>query len=237
MRKIILIFIFSLFTATSLFSQGDGLLNTTVALTGNVFNEVTKLPETVKIMVTDSEGNRIGITRSNASDNGAYYITGLKPGVSYKVKIKKSGFMKETFNVKVPKTDKYLEISQDFMVKPMEKGVKIKISVPPFELNKSKLRFGSDYFLEGMKNALKQNENISFTILCYPDKENAGENMQLTNERAKSLQEYFIENGIDASRIKTKGSKATDPDNPPPTKRAAKGKRYIGTSYIEINGV
>ena len=37
---------------------------------------------------------------------------------------------------------------------------------------------------------------------------------------------YFVE-----------GTGAVDPDNPPPTKTRAKGKRYIGTSYITVKEI
>jgi len=235
MKKILISLIISFATFSIAFAQGDAMIKTTVALTGNVFNHVTKLPETVKIKVTDQAGERVAITRSTASDNGSYYITGLKPGKTYNVAINKRDFMKEVFVLTVPNTNKYLELSHDFMIKPLEKGVQIKISVPPFEINKSKLRVGSDYFLEEIKDALLENENVNFTIVCFPDKDKNSNNSKLTKDRASSLKKYFIANGLSASRIKIQGSAKTDPKDPPPTKRASKGKRYIGTSYIQID--
>jgi len=233
--KFILLFLFTSFSFLSANEQDDSFLKSTVALTGNVFNEVTKQGETCVLKAMDLEGNRAGVARSNASQNGAYFIPGLTPGKSYNITVKKKGFMKEIHKITVPKTNRYIELSQDFLVKPLENGIKIPLAVPPFELNKSKLRFGSELFLENMKNALNTNKKVKIKIQCFPDSDdNLKTNAKLTSERASTLKAFFTKNGIDASRIEVASSKKTDPDNPPPTKRQAKGKRYIGSSYFVI---
>ncbi len=233
--KIILLILFTSLSFLSAHNKDDSFLKSTVALTGNVFNEVTKKGESCVLIAMDSKGERAGVARSNASQNGAYFIPGLRPGESYQITVKKKGFMKEVHTITVPKTDRYIELSQDFLIKPKENGVKIPLSVAPFELNKSKLRFGSKLFLENMKDALTTNKKVKITIQCYPDSdENQKENAILTKERAKTLKDYYIKNGIDATRIEVASSSKTDPDNPPPVKRQAKGKRYIGSTYFII---
>ena len=47
---------------------------------------------------------------------------------------------------------------------------------------------------------------------------------------------YFTSNGIPATRVTAIGSKTPDTKNPPPTGILAKGKRYIGPSYIKLTG-
>ena len=210
-------------------------LGPVVSLTGNIFNEVTKQPVTVFLMVLDQDGKRVTATRSNSAENGYYYITGLKPGKTYTISIKQKDYLNEQFVLSVANTDKYQEISKDFLVKPMEKNAYLKLSVPPFELNKSKLRFGSEFLLEDMAGTLKNNPNVKFDIVCFPDNsKDKKENLELTDERSKALMNYFVSQGIDVSRITTQGNADIDPKNPPPTKTAAKGKRYIGSSYIVV---
>lgn len=229
LRIIILLFIFS----ASAFSQG--LINATVGLTGNVFNQVTKLPETAVIKVFDADGRRVGATRSNGAQNGAYYVPGLKPGKTYDLIITKRDFMTEKYKIVVPNTGKYIEISQDFLIKPLKAGVKIPIAVTPFELRKSKLRFGADLYLDDWIDVFKDNPNVTFKIVSYPDdKSSPTENLKITQERAEAIKQYFISKGIDAARFTTEGNKQVDPQNPPPTEKAAKGKRYVGPCYIEI---
>jgi outer membrane protein OmpA-like peptidoglycan-associated protein len=214
------------------------LLNTVVALTGNVFDAVTKEPVTVFMIVKDQQGNKIGATRSNAFENGYYYVTGLKPGQTYTVLLSKAKSFMEKYEIFIANSDKYEEISRDFLVKPMYDGVRIPIPVPPFELNKSKLRFGAEDILSDIKNTLVNNDKVKFIIECYPeDDASKQDNEELTSERCKSLMNYFISNGIDGSRVSMKSHNSTDPVNPPPKKKRAKGKRYIGSTYVVVTEI
>jgi OmpA-OmpF porin, OOP family len=211
------------------------LVGPVVSMSGNVFNEITREPVTVFLVVLDESGQRVNATRSNAAENGYYYITGLKPGKKYFISMAQKGFFREKFEVSVANTSKYEEISRDFLVKPLEKNTSIKIQVTPFELNKSKLRYGSDFLLNDFKNTLLNNPEVKFEIICYPDNSNdQTANQTLTDERANALKEFFISKGIDAIRFTAHGSGTVDTKNPPPTKKAAKGKRYIGPTYIVV---
>jgi len=215
-------------------AQSQGFIKTVVSLTGNVFNQVSKQPETTALLVM-KDGKRVTATRSRASENGYYYITGLKAGESYDIKLQKKGFMDQVFSIQVPNTDKYTEISKDFLIMPKEVGVKLPLSVPPFEYNKSKLRVGSEIVLDDLKETLKLNPDVKIQIISFPDNnKDKNINDQLTRERANSLKDYFVNQGVEVSRIEISSNKNTDPDNPPPTELAAKGKRYIGKSYLKI---
>jgi outer membrane protein OmpA-like peptidoglycan-associated protein len=214
--------------------QSQGFIKTVVSLTGNVFNQVTKQPETTALLVM-KDGKRITATRSRASENGYYYITGLKAGETYDIKLKKNGFMDQQFSIQVPNTDKYAEISKDFLIMPKEVGVKLPLSVPPFEYNKSKLRVGSEILLDDLQETLKLNPDVKVEIISFPDNnKDKAANEKLTKERAQSLKDFFATSGVSVERISIAPNQSTDPDNPPPTEKAAKGKRYIGKSYIKI---
>lgn len=221
-------------SATNLKAQ---LVNTVVGVTGKVMNSETKEPVRVDIYVYDSSEKQINKINSNSAD-GYYYIAGLKPGNTYYIEMMQEGFFKEKYEIKIVNTDKYLEISRDFLVRPLEEGISLKIPVPPFEINKSKLRFGSALILEDITNTLKNNPDVYFTIVSYPDNEDSPEeNMQLTEGRANSLKDFFAINGINPKRIDIEGNKKIDPNNPKPIEKAAKGKRYIGTTYLMITDI
>lgn len=229
---------FFIIISLSLATFSQGMIKATVALTGNVFDQVSKRGETCSILVTTLDGKKATATRSIGSQDGYYYLAGLKPGVTYNIMLKKKGYMIETHKVSVPNSDKYVELSQDFQIKPMREGVMIPFSVTPFELNKSRLRIGSDIFLQGILLALEQNENVKVEIVCFPDAvEQNIESPNLTTERAKSIKDWLVSEGIPADRLMTKGEAKVDPKNPPPTEKASKGKRYIGPCYYKIAGV
>ena len=138
----------------------------------------------------------------------------------------------------LPISSKYQEISRDFLVKPLKVEAKIPFRVPPFELHKTKIRFGSEDFLEELLGTMVNNPNVKFEILCYPDNDNDPiSNKRMTEERCKALTAYFTTNGVNMERITIMGSDKTDPNNPPPATKRAKGKRYIGSSYIVIKSI
>jgi hypothetical protein len=218
------------------FAALQSQMRTVVAVTGNAIESISKKPVTIKIAVLDNTGKKINQVKSNASEGGYYYVTGLFPGNTYTFKIIEEGYFASEIAVSIPNTDKYIEISRDFLVNPLKKGGIIPVAVSPFEINKSKLRFGSSVVLDDIVSTLKSNKNVKFTIKTYPDNNlDTLKNENLTGLRAESLMDYFVINGINPERITVEGAAVTDPNKPPPTEKRAKGKRYIGTAYIIIN--
>lgn len=206
-----------------------------VSINGTVKNAVTKEPLTVYVVAYDEKGNKVNVARSNSSDNGYYFLTGLKPGNNYKIVVEQANFIKEEYFLSIPQSLQYMEYSKDFSLIPITKGSIIPIPVPPFELNKTKLRFGSEEYLENFAKAFAENKSLKLVIKCFPDNSlNKSENKKLTEERAKSIMAYFISKGVEPERINIEGSAEPDPNNPIPAEKRAKGKRYIGPSYIII---
>jgi outer membrane protein OmpA-like peptidoglycan-associated protein len=211
------------------------LVTTVISLTGSVFDAVTHEPITAIVIVTDEEGERVNATRSNGAEDGYYYLTGLKPGKRYFVELRKKNYFKEKYELILPNTDKYKEMSKDFLMKPKEKDSKIPLAVPPFEFNKAKLRIGAEELLADFQTTLLFNPKVVFEIVCFPDNDaDKASNKKLTMGRCAALREFFMNSGVDESRITLSGHEKTDPDNPPPTRSQAKGKRYIGTTYIVV---
>lgn len=228
--------LFTVLTAFAFAATANAqLIKTVVAVTGNITNYLDKEPVTVKIDVFNDAGKKITSIKSNSAENGYYYVTGLQPGNAYSFRINNDGFMKENYQVSIPLSDKYIEISRDFVVRPLEENAKLPLPVVPFELNKHKLKFGSAVVLDGIANSLRNNPNVSFEILSYPDNDkDQAHNKELTQKRAQALMDYFVIQGIDPARIMVQGKESTDPVNPPPIEKRAKGKRYIGRTYIVL---
>ena len=232
-RIFILALLLSMFVVNSAQSQ---LIKTVVAVTGNVINQINREAESVQIFVFDNTGKKINSVKSNAAEGGYYYVTGLYPGNTYYFEVKDKEFLNERYEVMIPNTDKYIEISRDFLIKPKVSGTKFKLLVTPFESNKSKLRFGSSFLLNDLLNTLKSNPTTKFTIEAYPDNnDNSSKNEELTKKRAESLVDFFEVHGVDPSNLVIKGSKMTDSNTPLPSQKAAKGKKYIGPVYVIIN--
>lgn len=207
-----------------------------VAITGNITDDISKNAVSASVVVYDNTGKKVNSGKSNSKDGGYYYITGLIPGNIYNFEIVAENYLKEWISMSIPNSDKYLELSRDFNLKPGSINSEIPLSVSPFEFNKSKLRFGSSVSLEKLAITMKNNPEVKFTILSYPDNNtNQQYNKDLTKKRANALYDYFVVNGIDPTRMKIKESTSIDPKSPLPSEKRAKGKKYIGPTYIVIN--
>lgn len=236
MKKLTILFTFALIFALSMqISNAQGWVKTVVAVTGNILDHVTKEPVSAKITAYDETGKKVNSTKSNSYENGYYYMPSLSAGKTYQFVIELNGYLLEKVEVKIAPSDKYLEVSRDFVIKPNNSDVLIKLPTSPFELHKSKLRFGSGIVLDDMANTLVNNPKVNFAIVSFPDNsENATKNQELTTNRSQSLMDYFVIKGIDPDRIQVEGSSKVDDLNPPPTGKQSKGKRYIGPTYIKI---
>ncbi len=228
----ILIGLLLLFNAYS-----EAQLKTVVSVTGSVFNANTKDPIRINYQLQDNTGKTIRRGKTNAAQNGYYFITGLKPGENYKLVFEgDENYFVSEFPVEIPNTDKYQEFSKDYLIVPKYKGVEIAQRVPVFEPNKTKLRGGADFFLEDFMKTLGENPNIKFKIIAFAD--NDGDevvNEAVSKARCKALMDYFVSKGIGQDRITIESKNTTDPKNPPPKEKRAKGKRYIGSVYYVID--
>lgn len=206
-----------------------------VSLKGTVTDETTKMPVDILLECFDDRGKICDKKKIKAVNKGEYFLTGLNPGRTYSIRFTDFKYFSQEFEVIIPNTNKYAEFSRDFVVKPKKKGAKIVLPVPPFELNKSKLRAGSNFFLKDIVSLLERNRRLKFELQCYPDNDlNPAKNQELTKKRCESLQDFLIALGVPPDRFTVKPESQTDPTNPPPTEKRAKGKRYIGPTYIVV---
>lgn len=210
-------------------------INTVVSVGGEIYNAITKTPISASIELFDSDNHRINKGKSNSKD-GYYYLTSLKPGQSYELRVSDFDYMKQAFPIVVPNTDKYLELSKDILLIPKKIGTEIPIKVKLFESNKSNLKNGADIFLKDYLSLLKLNPTVKIRIVSYPDNANdAAKNGQLTQERSENIKKYFLANGIEPDRLIAQNATIVDPKNPVPTGKASKGKKYVGLSYLIID--
>lgn len=217
--------------------KAQSAIGTVVTVTGFVLNSNNLGPVDAAYSVYEQNGNKLGQSH-RASDKDGFLITGLKPGASYKVRIEDPRFFKQEFDITLPNTSKYAEISRDFVVRPLEVGRKIAINPPPFDLRKDDLKAGTEEDMAELARTLALNPNVSVEVLCYPDEELAPtQAAAISIARGNSLKAYLESAGVNSSRVSVKAANSTDPVNPPPIKKGAKGKRYVGSAYLVVTKV
>lgn len=212
-----------------IFTFSQGVVN----LTGIVIDEQTRKPVAAKLQFFDANNKKVSEAPSSKAD-GEYSAAGLKAG-EYTVKILANSYFVETFPVTIPASDKYSEISHDFSIKEKKLYQSFLLSTSPFERNKSKLRYGFEDYLSSFVEIMKNNEEVTIEIQTYLDSK--GNKPGLAKERSKNLVDFFLSKGITPERVTSSSTETVDTKNPPPTKSGAKGKRYVGSTYIVITKI
>lgn len=233
MKKLTLLVVILIFV---LISQSQSqFINTVVSIGGEVYNAITKKPISVNVEIYDANNTRVNRSKSNSLD-GRYFLTSLKPGNNYEIRVAELEYMRIAVPISVPNTDKYLELSKDFVLIPKKVGTEIPINVKLFENNKSNLKSGAEIFLNDYVNLLKLNPTVKVRIVSYPDSPtDPNKNAKLTQERSESIRNFLINNGIEPDRLKAESTTNIDPNNPIPSGKASKGKKYVGLSYLIID--
>lgn len=224
----------------SVFSSGitSAQVSPVITLTGYVFNEQNFQPLDDVLIIVKPEKSSIKEWTSKTHSGGYYLITGLQPGEKYTLRLRKAGFFETEYEIHMPNTRKYTELSRDFLMKPLRIGQRLLLHVPPFSYKKAKLKLGAEEILDDIVKLLLINPSVHIRIETYPDTpDDTTFNRQLTEQRAKVLEAYLLQHGIERERIEIKSYATIDPLNPPPIKKRAKGKYYIGPVYIVVTKI
>lgn len=214
--------------------------NSSISITGYTISDVCHGfichgPIVVNYSITDSKDNMLENSVSKHIKDGQFRFDNLKPGHCYKFKIIDTNFLYYEYLVEVPDSFIYKQLSKDFLVYPKADHVEILFHVSPFEYHKSRIRIGIDYYLDNFVNLIKFNPSVNFEIVSYPDDEtDASKNGELTFNRCLNIRNYFIDKGVDESRITYLPNIKTDPKNPPYDFKTAKGKNYVGSTYLIV---
>lgn len=224
MKYFVLLFILFSILGYSQFTQ------TVVSLSGATKDAINQQNIKAKIKVLDNSGKTI----NRANSQGTYFLTGLKPGQTYNLEISASGYFTKIIEFSVPNTKKYEEFSRDFVLQSMEVGSKIPVKVIPFDRNKTKLRTGADYIFSDLIAIMKKNRRAKFAIQVYPENNsNPAEGKAIAEQRAKAIKEFLQSQHV-RSELIVDAKLSVDPNNPPPSGKTAKGKRYKGSIYLVL---
>lgn len=212
-------------------------IGTVTTLSGMVLDQATLLPVEANYAVYDAQGKKIGQSRvANATDG--YLVTGLKPGTSYMIRVEDPRYLKQEFPVTMPPSGTYSEVSKDITVRKLVAGNTFAMNPVPFDLKKTDIKSGTEDDVRMLAAMLVMNPSVRIQMVCYPDEEMPAKRAEeVSLQRANALKAFLQKEGVFAERISIKAAQGTDPLNPPPVRKGAKGKRYIGSVYITMTDV
>jgi outer membrane protein OmpA-like peptidoglycan-associated protein len=178
---------------------------------GVVLNKKTNAPLKASIKIFNAKTSESVVSVSSDEKNGEFLIT-LPLGVPYGFMVNKESFSifseNYTFDQKKDNTPNTLTIA----LNPLESGTKFELRNVFFETGKFELKPESKTELELVVAMLNQNPTMRIQVSGHTDNVGAeASNKLLSENRAKSVVEFLVKSGIDATRLTSKGFGSSQP--------------------------
>jgi len=172
---------------------------------GLVTDGLTNNPVAAQIDIVDNEKNEVIFTSHTNSTTGNFLVS-LPSGKNYGLIVKSDGYLFHSENFNLPPATEYQEISKDIALNNLKKDVKIILKNVFFETGSSNLRPASYAELGRLSKLLTDNPDLRIEISGHTDNQgNKTANLKLSEERAKSVVDFLITEGIASNRLEFKG--------------------------------
>ena len=173
---------------------------------------------TMEVMVTDMENNpregeKIVFSDtvshkeySGVTDKSGTFTIELPGGSTYHVKIKGLGESKDYQSVTIPELQPNKRYGKSRFTIKYEPPKVYTLDNVYFDVNKANLREASYKELNELVKYMERRSHIRVEIAGHTD--NTGDkanNQKLSQQRANSVKQYLVNNGIDPSRVEAKG--------------------------------
>lgn len=172
-----------------------------------------KTPIYADIEVVDNETDEIVGTYNSNESTGKYLIS-LPSGRNYGVNVNAKGYLfsSHSFDLSNDSVVGYNEVKKDLCLDKIKVGSKVVLNNIFFDYAKATLRKESKNELMRLKRILDESPNLKIEIGGHTDNRGADDyNNRLSKNRARSVVNYLVENGIDRSRITYKGYGKSQP--------------------------
>ena len=204
----------------------------TLWIRGQVFDKKTTkgIPSTVELIDLAS---RQTISRVQTDETGHYLIT-LPVGKDYAFNVNRKGYLfySDNYSLKDKAPDStYLK---NIPLQPVEVNAAMVLKNIFFDFSKYALRNESQVELDKLVQFLKDNPTVKIVVEGHTDNVGAAaDNLKLSENRARAVMNYLLNNGITAGRVTSKGFGATRPiaDN-----RSEEGRAFNRRTEIKITG-
>ncbi|HEY9195675.1 MAG TPA: OmpA family protein [Mucilaginibacter sp.] len=193
---------------------------------GNVNDAKTKVPLEAAVEIVDLQNNQ-PVYQDYSSAAGGDFLATITSGKNYALNISKAGYLfySENFSLVGYKEQKPFHIKA--LLSPIEVGNKVILKNIFFDTNKFDLKAESKTELSKLIEFLAANPTVKIEISGHTDNVGTAQfNQVLSENRAKSVYQYLISNGVGAARLVYKGYGETQPIAPNTTEEdKAKNRR------------
>jgi outer membrane protein OmpA-like peptidoglycan-associated protein/tetratricopeptide (TPR) repeat protein len=191
-------------------------------LAGKITDSDSGEPVLAKIDVLDLNTRAILKTTASSDVDGKYRVI-LPQKKAYLIDIRSPGYLSDLKRIDIPENwpnDLY-NLNIDLIK--VKVGKKVVLNNILFETGKAILTPGSFTELNRLLNIMKENENMKIEISGHTDKTGSEPlNFKLSENRAKAVLDFLVQNGINQARIESRGFGSLQPvtENATPQGRA-----------------
>jgi outer membrane protein OmpA-like peptidoglycan-associated protein/tetratricopeptide (TPR) repeat protein len=183
----------------------------TLYFDGLVFDATTKKPLPGKFSLVNIKTGAEVIKSEADQVNGTFTVS-LPINEEYALSVSYPGYTFFSQNFNMTLADNQESFHMDVPMNPIVSGTTTALKNVFFDLDKATLRPESYVELNKLRDQLKANPTMKIEIGGHTDtRGDAARNLQLSDARAKSVKDYLIQQGIEASRLSSKGYGETMP--------------------------
>lgn len=154
------------------------------------------------VVLRDSDGNVI--EEITTEGDGKYFFI-LDENQDYNIEVSKNEYLTQDEDLSTKNREKGI-IQMDFTLFKPEKGVVVKVDNIYYDFNSAKIRPDAAKELDRLVKILKDNPTMEIELGSHTDSQGTDSyNLSLSKKRAKSAVDYLITQGINKSRLKSKG--------------------------------
>ncbi len=179
---------------------------------GKVYDKNTLIPLSATFELIDMQSNAIVVNSSSDPVSGEFVMT-LPVDKEYALNVSRNGYLfySTNFSLKsLTKTDSSVKL--DIPMQAVAVGEKVVLNNIFFDTDKSELLPDSKSELDKLISFLTKNIAMQIEIGGHTDNEGSdAHNLVLSQNRAKSVYDYLITNGIESKRLMYKGYGKTIP--------------------------
>lgn len=205
-----------------------------ILIRGLVLDKSTNKPIEAGIKYDElKSGRNQGIAISDAV-TGAYQIS-LAYGQSYSFNATAENYISISDNIDLSTVLDYKELTKNLYLVPIAKGQVARINNIFFETGKSDLKPESFNELNRLVDLLQKREKLEIELGGHTDNVGSDEiNVNLSAQRALSVQTYLLAKGIYALRIKSAGYGKTKPETTNDTEEGRAINRRVEFTILNL---
>ena len=172
---------------------------------GTVFDRTTKKPVQAEFELVDLETGNVVVQNLSDAKSGNFLVT-LPKGRQYALSAEADGYLFYSATVNLREGSDQVGQSIEVPMAPIKAGEKFVLRNIFFDTDKSDLKAESFSELSRVVRLLHENPEVRLEVGGHTDSEgDAAYNQKLSESRANEVMRYLINQGIDSSRLTSRG--------------------------------